>query len=383
MGTQKNIKSTSIRHQDASDRFDDLIQKPSFQVILDSIIEAVVILDESLRIHYMNKTAEDITGVKYETIIEQPIDQVVKLYSEDQEALQAWPLQSVIEQGDTLNQVIDYQVKKPDDSIIPITFSASPIRISDGSISGAIMIFRDSSKERELMRLKSEFVSIVSHQLRTPASAVKWYLESTIENRHGNPLNDWQIDKLQQAYQSNERMIQLINDLLNVSRLDSGKFNIKPTSISLLTLFEESIKELTHFSAAHNVEIINNIPQAMPNILVDADKIREVIVNIMSNAIKYSRPGHHAVTVEAKQDGRYVECAVRDEGIGIPEADLVHIFDKFYRADNAVESQTEGSGLGLYIARQIVRAHGGDMHLESIEGDGTAIYFRLPIINNQ
>ena len=232
------------------------------------------------------------------------------------------------------------------------------------------------------MELRSEFVSIVSHQLRTPASAVKWYLETLIDNRRGNPVNEWQVDKLHQAYQSNERMISLINDLLNVSRLDSGKFELHAKSVDLTKMVEEVKNELVHFASAHNVEIISQLPVDLPPVSADADKVREVVLNLLTNAIKYNRPGHHEVMVTTTMKNHMVEVAVQDQGIGIPKKGQEHMFEKFYRADNAVESQTEGSGLGLYIAREIIRLHGGDIWLTSEEGVGTTVYFNLPLYGN-
>ncbi len=234
-------------------------------------------------------------------------------------------------------------------------------------------------REQELNRLRSEFVSIVSHQLRTPASAVKWYLELLINNRHGLPLNDWQNEKLHQAYQSNERMIGLINDLLNVSRLDSGKFLLHRQPVAPSQLIDEIVLELVHFAHAHNIELVKQVTTTLPKIQADADKLREVLMNLLTNAIKYSRPGRRRVIITVRPRGRMIEFSVADQGIGIPKKDRSHIFGKFYRADNAVESQTEGSGLGLYIAREIIRLHGGKIHLVSQEGRGTTVSFTLPI----
>lgn len=277
----------------------------------------------------------------------------------------------------TKQWVIDRQLLFPNGDTIPIGYKIAELASAGQPVT--VVFIRDLRHELELMELRSEFVSIVSHQLRTPASTVKWYLESLIDNRRGNELNEWQQDKLHQAYQSNERMISLINDLLNVSRLDSGKYVLKSKAIALPTLLQEVVDELFHFARAHNVDLNVQTAASLPAVTADVDKVREVILNLVNNAIKYSRPGHCVVTIAAKVQDQFVECTVQDQGIGIPEKSLGHIFEKFYRADNAVESQTEGSGLGLYIAREIIRLHGGDIWLTSQVGQGTTVHFTLPI----
>ncbi|MFA6475618.1 MAG: HAMP domain-containing sensor histidine kinase [Patescibacteria group bacterium] len=226
---------------------------------------------------------------------------------------------------------------------------------------------------------QTQFISIVSHQLRTPASTMKWYLETLLENRHGNPINDWQRDKLHQVYQSNERMISLINDLLNVSRLEAGKLMIKPTAVVLATVVNPVLEELLHFAHANNVEITAQLPSDLPAVSADGDKLREVCLNLVSNAIKYSQRGHRPVIISARVVANMVECAVKDEGIGMSDEAQTHLFEKFFRADNAIELQTEGSGLGMYIAREIIRLHGGDIRVVSTLNQGTTVYFTLPI----
>lgn len=361
-------------------QFDAFLRKSSFKIIADTIMEGIVILDTDLHIHYFNKAAEVMTGLVHDYVHDKKINDVLKLHSAAGTATLDWPIQDVMKQGRSHSQVSEHRLELRD-NVVPITYSVSPIRSDDGVVMGATLVFRDVSEEKELIRLKSEFVSVVSHQLRTPASAVKWYLETLIDNRHGLELNEWQIDKLEQSYQSNERMIQLVNDLLNVSRLDAGKVDINVAPLNMKQLFLEVERELTHFAHAHNVEIKNTMPDGLPTVLADISKIREVLVNFMSNAIKYTRSGHHSVTVSAAVEGEMVKFSIQDEGIGIPEKDISHIAKKFFRADNAIESQTEGSGLGLYIAYQIIHLHRGEIQLESVEQEGTTVHFTLPINN--
>ncbi|EKD76334.1 MAG: two-component sensor histidine kinase [uncultured bacterium] len=355
------------------------IEHVSCRRLLNSIHEAVVILDTDLKIHYLNESGEKILQVKGKTVLGKKIEGTLKLFSEVSKQVEPWNLQEALTTRAVQPERSGLQIQLPNETKIPVAFTSSAIRTDDNNIIGVMIAIRDLRRERELIRLRSEFVSITSHQLRTPASAVKWYIEALIDNRRGNQLNDWQQDKLHQAYQSNERMIHLINDLLNVSRLDSGRFELRPKPVCIQAIIDEVKSELIHFASAHNVELDNNIPTETPVVVADADKIREVIMNLLTNAIKYSKPGHRTVTISASQQAPLVEFSVHDQGIGIPEKDIKHLFEKFYRADNAIESQTEGSGLGLYIAREIVRMHGGDITVTSQEGKGTTVTFTLPI----
>lgn len=347
------------------------IDQASLPMILDSIHESVIMLDSDLKIYYYNTCAAELTGVSQADVIGSHLDDVLHLQSEVTNIPATWDLKK--------KNVTDFELALADKKVLPITYSASPIKTAEGGMVGVMLIIRDVSREKELIRLRSEFVSIVSHQLRTPASAVKWYLEALIDNHRGLELNEWQQDKMHQAYQSNERMIHLINDLLNVSRLDSGRFELRSTAVNVKDLVNEILAELVHFASAHNITLSNKISDSIPLVQSDTDKLREVILNLLTNAIKYSKPGHHVVTVAAEQHDQLVHFSVHDQGIGIPEKDRAHIFEKFYRADNAIESQTEGSGLGLYIAREIVKLHGGDIWLESVEGEGTTVFFSLAL----
>ena len=346
--------------------------EPLWEALFASVRESVVVLDVNHVIVDCNEALPLLTKSGRDQLVGKTLDAILPLLERHSNtAVTQWEV-VVTEQW-----VMDGKVLPADREGFPIGYKiVAPDNAPPATL---LVLIRDLSHEYELTELRSEFVSIVSHQLRTPASTVKWYLESLIDNRRGNPLNEWQQDKMHQAYQSNERMISLINDLLNVSRLDSGKYVLKPVSLSLVQLCNEVKTELYIFARAHNVEIVLQLPETLPNVAGDLDKVREVVLNLVNNAIKYSQSGHHEVTLAATIKDKLVECVVQDQGIGIPQKDLVHIFEKFYRADNAVESQTEGSGLGLYIAREIIRLHGGDIWLTSQEGQGTAVHFTLPI----
>ncbi len=344
-----------------------------WEALFSNVREAVVVLDEQQRIIQCNQGFLGLTQQDSNHVLGKTLDELLPLLQPNSKNEPGhWQLTP------TRQWVTTQKIQRPQHSdCVPVAYLV--LNVATGQQQQQLVLMRDLTKEQELTELRSEFVSIVSHQLRTPASAVKWYLETLIDNRRGNEVNEWQVDKLHQAYQSNERMISLINDLLNVSRLDSGKFNLKPAQVSIPDLFKGVQDELLHFAHAHNVDIISQAPADLPPVKADIDKVREVVLNLVNNAIKYSQSGHREVVMTAVIKDQFIECGVQDQGIGIPAKDQHHLFEKFYRADNAIESQTEGSGLGLYIAREIIRLHGGDIWLTSTEGVGTTVFFTLPI----
>jgi PAS domain S-box-containing protein len=348
--------------------------------ILNSIGEAVVTLDRHFIIQTFNPVAEQLSGYKLSEAIGQKGQNVLTLVDEEGKRSISWPFSEVIKRGKTIKLTNHSNLLTKGKRILPISFNISPLRDDNNKIIGLILVFRDVTKEREVQRMKSEFVSIVSHQLRTPSSAVKWYLETLLDNKKGNKINTWQLEHLQQAYQSNERMIALINDLLNVSRLESGRLKMNFTKVQITDICNSVISEMENFARANNVGVVCKIKaKAAPLVKADSDKIRQVIQNIINNAIKYTRPGKQTVIVDAKQEKNFLKIWVKDHGMGIPKEQRKRMFERFFRAENAIISQTEGSGLGLYIAKQIINLHHGNIWMESKEGKGSTFYITLPI----
>lgn len=233
-----------------------------------------------------------------------------------------------------------------------------------------------SSKSRQ-DKLQSMFVSIVSHQLRTPLSAVKWLLEELIDNRRGEPVSDFQQRYLEQAYESNERMISLVDDLLNVARLDAGKMRNTILDCDLSSIVQSAIVEIKMFAHAHNVTLrCTFCNQGQVLVRCDGDNIRLVVQNLLSNAVKYSG-GKSVVIIDVAQKGKRTIIGVHDQGIGIPMIERRRLFQPFFRASNAQASRAEGSGLGLYIAKKIATLNKGKLWIQSHK-KGTSVFFELP-----
>ncbi len=230
-----------------------------------------------------------------------------------------------------------------------------------------------------LDKAKTEFVGIASHQLRTPLTGIRWFTELLVKNKDKN-LSPKQLDYLDQVNQSNQRMIKLVNDLLDVTHIETGrKFQIIKTEFSFNEIIQEVIKENIALIDSKKLVINNSVPAKL-KIFADRDKIKQVWQNLISNATKYTGE-NTAINLSLQEEKKLglVFC-VQDAGIGIPQEQQSQIFAKFFRASNASLQNSEGTGLGLYIAREIIRAHGGEMWFESKEQNGTSFFFSLPLI---
>lgn len=227
-------------------------------------------------------------------------------------------------------------------------------------------------------RLKTEFVSIASHQLRTPLSGIKWYLELLL-GKVQSRLSPDELSYIQTLNQANERMIKLVNDLLNVSRIDQGRMPIQRQSGNIVKIFQNAIEDLKMEIDRRKMDIKMEIIGSMPDINFDQQKIKIAADNLLTNAIKYSQD-QSQVLVKIEQKGNKIIVAVQDWGVGIPANDKDKIFTKYFRANNVLRLQTSGTGLGLFITKAIIESHGGKIWLKTKEKQGSTFSFSLPII---
>ncbi|KKT42123.1 MAG: PAS/PAC sensor hybrid histidine kinase [Candidatus Giovannonibacteria bacterium GW2011_GWA2_44_13b] len=227
---------------------------------------------------------------------------------------------------------------------------------------------------------KSEFISIMSHQLRSPLSAVKWQLNVMLSDdlRQEEKFSDHSRAYLEAIYGQNERMIRAVNDLLDVNRIEDRDLVLRPTLFSLFALTERIKKSYEKFSSANNVEIIAFSQDNLPMIFADEERIKRVIEHLIDNAVRYSTKKSE-VKISMKYYGDQIDWKITDQGTGIPDADKPRIFDKFFRSVNASRYQTEGSGVGLFIAKSIIKMHGGAIGFSSELEKGSTFWFSLPI----
>ncbi|MEK7173906.1 MAG: HAMP domain-containing sensor histidine kinase [Patescibacteria group bacterium] len=226
--------------------------------------------------------------------------------------------------------------------------------------------------------IKSQFVMVAAHQLRTPLSGMKWTFRLLLDGDMGD-LSEKQREFLQQGFMATERMIRLVNDFLNISRIEEGKFGFHFAKIKIIDTLKKAVESSRAQAAANSITLTfeSSVPEELL-IIADEDRLYTVMMNLLDNAIRYNNP-NGAVSVTAAEKDGMLEVRVADTGIGIPADEQQKIFSRFYRASNAIRRQTDGSGLGLYIVQSVIRHHGGDIRFSSEEGKGVEIFFTLPV----
>lgn len=234
-----------------------------------------------------------------------------------------------------------------------------------------------NEKLKALDEAKDEFISMASHQLRTPLTSIKGYVSMVMDEDAGK-INAQQRELLTSAFNSSQRMVYLIADLLNVSRLHTGKFVIEPGEVNLADVIESEIQQLEDTAKGHEIKLVYKKPKNIPSIILDETKTRQVIMNFIDNAIYYTPKGG-TVTIKLASTAKEVLFTVTDNGIGVPKAEQKNLFTKFYRAGNARKARPDGTGLGLFMAKKVIVAQEGALIFTSKEGKGSTFGFTFPL----
>lgn len=230
---------------------------------------------------------------------------------------------------------------------------------------------------QELDEVKDEFISMASHQLRTPLTAIKGYLAMLLEGDAGE-LDDKQKSMVKAAFISSERMVYLIADFLNVSRLKTGKLTIDPKEVNLPKLIEEEMGQLSDIANSRGLKLIFNRPSQFPAVWLDENKTQQIVINLIENAVYFSQKDG-TIQIDLKIDTQKIDFTVTDEGIGVPREDQPKLFNKFFRADNAKKARPDGTGLGLFMAKKVVIAQGGAVIYRDLHGKGSVFGFTFPL----
>jgi signal transduction histidine kinase len=259
----------------------------------------------------------------------------------------------------------------------PLTVALAVLFLATVLLIIATIITRSFERLAEASRMKSEFVSVVSHQLRSPLSNLKWAIEFLTSGR-ADPVSEKQMEYFKILKENSERMTELVSDLLIVSRIEQGRMPLKKEKISPEGLIREIIERVEVFAKASNVKVSFKAEKGLPLVSADPSQLKLVVENFLDNAIRYiSEKGKVEIKLRKKGDNILFEA--KDNGVGIPEEDQKHIFQKFFRSGNALRRQTEGSGLGLYIVKSIIEKSGGKIGFQSQENVGSTFWFSLPI----
>lgn len=352
------------------------------EALLGSIADGVFAVDGEGRIIEFNRAASALTGQSAPLALGRPYAQTITLAEErpGQAPVPASdPVHQAMQQGRTLRFLRDLTLIRRDGSRLPITLSAAPVSDDQGAVQGCIVVFSDASQEREVDRMKNEFISIASHQLRTPMTGVKGALALLLDDVLG-PLNPEQRKYVRRANDSNERLIALVNDLLNVSRLEQGSLLLRNEPVNLAETLAALVAEFQPRAARYQQLLEWEMPHSMNGDAIvhgDPVRLREVFINLLDNAVKYTPEGGH-IQVRLDAGDHDVIAEVADSGVGIPPDKLPTLFQKFNRIQNPLSGREFGTGLGLYFARSVVELHRGTIEVESHPGQGTRFRVRLP-----
>lgn len=243
----------------------------------------------------------------------------------------------------------------------------------------AFTIIKGFENLAESNRMKSEFINVVSHQLRSPLSNLSWTIDLIMSGKLGK-IESSQLEYFKILRENNGRMKDLVADLLTVSRLQSASLKAKESFFSMEDILDGIIKSFSPYAKASNVEIKKNTEKNLPEIFASPDQIKMVVENLLDNAVRYTK-GKGKIEINIKKIKNNIYFSIKDTGVGIPARDQKYLFQKFFRSENAMKSQTQGSGLGLYIAKSIIEKSGGKIGFESKENEGAIFWFSLPFKN--
>lgn len=343
-----------------------------FKLAVDNASDHIIITDPEGKIIYANKGAERLTGYSHEEIIgKNPRLWGGQMPREFYKNM--WHIFAE-EKKPFLSEIRN---KRKNGEFYDVHSSISPILDKNGNIIYFVGVERDITQEKAIDRSKSEFVSLASHQLRTPLSAINWYSEMLLGGDAGK-LKDKQKDYTEEIYASSRRMSELVSALLSVSRIELGTFAVEPKPTNVVDLADSCIKEMQAKINAKHQFVERKYTSDLPLINVDQNLTRIVFQNLFSNSMKYT-PNGGKISISIKRIDKHLEIAVSDTGYGIPARQKDRVFSKFFRADNIIPIETDGTGLGLYIVKELLEKVGGQIRFESEENEGSTFYVSMPL----
>jgi PAS domain S-box-containing protein len=345
------------------------------EAVIASIGEGLIATDDAGRITRVNKHALQIFGYKKSELLRQRFsDKIVALYENNKpiEPVDTPTAKSFLT-GEVVSERAIYRRK--DGTPIPVQVTVSPL-ILRGKPIGVVQLFRDIRDEIQMDKMKSDFISLASHQLRTPLSTVNIYASMLMDGLAGD-LSQEQHAFTRNILSASHRMNELIDTLLNITRIEAGGIEVSPATVELHALIEEVISGIMPSIEEKNLHLQFIASDEPITLKTDPQLVKEVLINLLTNALKYT-PETGMITVGLLSSGKNVIINVQDTGYGIPQPAQSHIFTKFFRADNILPYDVGGTGLGLYLTKMIADSLSGDLWFESEQDKGSVFYFSLP-----
>ncbi|MDP2641106.1 MAG: ATP-binding protein [Candidatus Yanofskybacteria bacterium] len=347
------------------------------EALIESIGNGIIVTDNAGRVVRANRTAEQILGWKEHELSGKVFANVIpaEQYGEEKGRplmIEDRPLTQVLTSRGKI--VGRYVYIRKNGTRVSVEVVGSPFMFK-GELFGAVLVMRDLTEEQVLDRVKQDFVSIASHQLRTPLTTISWYTE-ILSSASLGAINEKQKEYLASIYRADRRMIQLVNALLNVTRLESGTFFVKAVPVDIVSIVRDTIEEMKERLKSKRLYLGEEYEASLPQVFMDPVAAQIIMQNILSNAVKYTPDGGQVRISILRNGEHHVLCMVSDSGIGITREQQRQVFAKFFRADNTKE---EGTGLGLYIAKSLIDISNGRIWFTSVEGKGTTFYLELPV----
>ncbi len=339
-------------------------EKADLSAILAGMTEGVLVARPDGRIRLTNQALRHQFGITEETVGKTVL-----------EAFRNVPLQElvgeVIQDGDVSARELSFLT--PNERTYEL--SATRLQGNHGAVTGVIIVFHDITRMRQFENTRKEFVANVSHELRTPLSIIKGYVETLLDDQPPDAETARQF--LHTIQRHSRRLEALIADLLSISALESQQARLNFEPVSMRAAAQSVLDELARQAQEKSITVSLKIPEQLPAVRADAQRLHQVLFNLLDNAIKYTQSGGHVTILAAEKDGA-IETAVADDGAGIAPEHLPHVFERFYRVDKARSRELGGTGLGLSIVKHIVQSHGGRVWAESQIEKGSTFYFTLP-----
>ncbi len=355
------------------------IETSRSRAILEAVADGVLVTDSAKTITLFNASAEKILGLERSKVIGKSLEYFTGLFGKAaqawRETISTWSHDPATYQaGDTYAE----QIILENSRVVEVRLAPVSLR---NDFLGTVSIFQDITHQVEVDRLKSEFVATVSHELRTPMTSIKGYAEVLLMGAAG-PLNEQQSHFLEIVKMNTERLAVLVNDLLDISRIESGKVDLSMLPLNLDELVDEIIDDLKHRSQEENkpVGVTKKVPPDLPRVFGDRDRVHQILANLVDNAYHYNEPGGQ-IAICMHPIAGFVQVDVQDTGMGIPEVEQPQVFERFFRGEGPLVMGVSGTGLGLSIVQNLVHMHQGQIWLESsgVPGKGSTFSFTLPL----
>jgi signal transduction histidine kinase len=344
--------------------------------VIDNSAEGIMILDSNGWVRRFNRALTRITGLEAEQALGRSVNEVLVLHGRDGQVvpLPGMPLPPGTSPPGSSSPYVEGDILVHGRPPTTVGVTTTPLADDEGAVVRIIVNVVDITRFRQAEEMKSTFVSVVSHELKTPVALIKGYAE-TLRREDAAWDQETMRDSLAVIVQEADHLTHLIDNLLEASRIQAGRLKLEPTDVSLPRLAQKLVEGLRTQGTGHVVEM--DFPADFPPVWGDPERLQEVLSNLIDNAVKYS-PAGGMIWIGGRADLSGVTVYVADQGIGIPAEEQARIFDRFHRVQSEQQRRTKGTGLGLYLARAIVEAHGGRIWVESMPGRGSVFIFSLP-----